>query len=262
MSEDKSNAGLEAMAGDWLNDFSANNNGNGDNNKNSKKLPFLNHKEVGTYDVRLVGKYVKYLSYYKPFEGKRVITHPTYKDKDPAWVAKFYPQVRFAIHVIDRKDGKLKILDASKTLFKEFYSFMQVNKIDPTGKNAPDFTIIVSKNGPKKEIKASAKRADSPLTNEEVEMIMANKVDLKQIYRATSLQKIQEFWDALPDEKKVPDPRDNDSKNDSKKASSLPKKEVKAATPTLEAVEESMPDAPAEDDDLFGDGGKKDDGSW
>jgi hypothetical protein len=259
MSEDKSNAGLEAMAGDWLNDFTANNSGNSDNNKNSKKLPFLNHKEVGTYDVRLVGKYVKYLSYYKPFEGKRVITHPTYKDKDPAWLAKFYPQVRFAIHVIDRKDGQLKILDASKTLFKEFYSFMQVNKIDPTGKTAPDFTIIVSKNGPKKEVKASAKRADSPLTKEEVEMIMANKVDLKQIYKATSLQKIQEFWDALPDEKKVPDPRDNEN---SKKATSSTKKEVKQPVSTPEAVEESMPNAPAEDDDLFGDGGKKDNDSW
>ena len=258
MSEDNKNE-LDALSGDFNTDFVPRENNSSDG-QNREKLSYLIYKEPGKYQVRLAGKYVKYLSYYQPFKGKRVITHPSYKDKDPAWLAKFYPQVRFAIHVIDRKDGKLKILDASKSLFKCFHTYMVDNKCDPTGKVAHDFIITVEKNGQKKSVTAAHVGDKTTLSKEDIEMILAKRADLKKVYKATALQKIQELWDALPEEQKIK--KDDDDDGDSKPAPKANKPAEKEKPASPEAVEESMPNAPAEDEDLFGDSKGKKDNSW
>ena len=265
MSDEKKDSGLEAMEGDWATDFNKRE-GSNDNNQpeNREKLPFLDHKEPGSYLVRLVGKYVTYLTYFEPFRGKRVITHPSYKGKDPAWNAKFYPQKKFAIHVIDRKDGKLKILDASKTLFECFKNYLDTNNCDPTGKTAPDFSIIVKKIGGKKSTSAMPAGEKNTLSKEDIDMILAKKVDLKRIYKPKPLETIQKMWDELPEDKKTPaarDDEDGDSKPQNKDQSKPTRTETK---PSPEAVEESMPNSPAEsgDEDLFGDDKGKDSSSW
>ena len=233
----------QADVGNWDSDFPPDNKG-GDGKK-AGRIPFMKFDKPGNYTIRLIGNHVKFLQHWQPFT-ERVITHPDYKDEDPAWQAKFYPRVNFAIHIIDRADGKLKILSKGRSLFKQFASYKVVNDINPAGKDGPDWVITVEwPNGNKMQAKygATAKAKPSPFTAEEIEMIKTNKVNLKDIYMATPLEKIQELWDELPDEAKIPPKRDDDGNVKEEKPSKRP-----------EPIEESMPDAPAEnnDDGLFG----------
>lgn len=253
---------LDAQYGDWMADFTKKEGESKGNGGNRGKIEWIKFDKPGKYKVRLVGKYVKYLKHYKPFGvGARIITHPSYKKDDPAWQAGFYPGDAFVIHVIDRADGKLKLLDKGRKLFECFFDYGTANNIDPAGKDAPNFEIKVEwPNGNKKRAKYSAvpSGGPAPLTAEEKEIVRANHVELGQIYRASSLEKIKEAWEAVPEQYRVPK-REDDEGNE------IPAKtpaKAKATPTTPPAIEENMSAAPAEEDDLFGDDKKGDATSW
>lgn len=241
----------EAEVGSWDTDFPADDNSQ---NNDRKKIEWMGFPKPGSYTVRLVGKYVKFLRHWKPFTD-RVITHPDYKDEDPAWQAGFYPRRTFAVHVIDRTDGKLKILEKGSSIFKYFSRFKTINDIDPGGKEAPNFTITVewpggNKSAAKYTVMASQKAA--PLTEEEREMVKENKAALTKIYATTPLQKIKDLWEAIPDKNKVAPKKTNEGNEGNTE------KESDAHSKPLE---ETLPPATGDDDDLFGDN-DKDGNDW
>jgi hypothetical protein len=245
---------LDAQYGDWAADFNKERGGDG-NGKSKNKIEWMKFDKPGKYKVRLIGKYVKYLKHYKPFgKGVRVITHQSYKPEDPAWQAGFYPAETYVIHVIDRNDGKLKLLDKGRKLFESFFDYGTANNINPAGPEAPNFEIKVEwPNGQKNRAKYTAVAAGgpAPLTPEEKELVRANHVELGAIYRATPLAKIKEAWDAVPVQYRTPK-RDDEGDN----TSEAPAKDNKDAKEKGKpAIEESMGSAPAEDDDLFGGSG-------
>jgi hypothetical protein len=250
MSDDR-----QADVGSWDTDFPTDgdregNSGDGDGSR--KRIPFMKLK-AGEFTVRLVGNHVKFHRHWQPFT-ERVISHIGYKSDDPAWQAGFYPRETFAIHVIDRSDGQLKILEKGRSLFKQFARYKIVNDTNPAGKDGPDWVIEVTGSGLQTKYSATAKAKPSTFTEEEIEMIKENKAPLKTIYATTPLEKIQELWNALPDEAKIPPKREE---NDSKEGSSS------EAPRQTGGIKESMPDSPAEssaggDDDLFGDDGDGD----
>lgn len=260
MTEEKKEANpFDASYGDWEKDFAKKEGETtGKKQYNDKKIEWMKFDKPGKYKVRLVGKYVKYLKHYKPFgKGVRIISHPDYKKQDPAWLAGFYPGDTFAIHIIDRADGKLKILDKGKKLFECFFDYGTANNVDPAGKDAPNFDIKVEwPNGNKNRAKYSAVPAGPacPLTEEEKVMVKANHVNLGQIYRATALDKIKEAWEAVPEQYRKPIREDDDGN-----PVTTPAKATATATKVpAPVIEESMTKAPAEEDDLFGDNAKKD----
>jgi len=229
-----------ADKGNWDEDFKDKEGAEGDK-KEERKVPYMVMGE-GTHRVRLIGPHVKYLQYWNPFS---VRTHKDYKNDDPAWQAGFYPNTRYAIHVIDRADGKLKMLDKGKTVFEKFGGFKSLHNIDPAGKDAPDFFIIVKipvnkKTGKKDkrdtEYSVDAARENSPLTPQEIETYKKDRINLSELYKAATLEKIKELWDALPEEKRIPPKRE--------KSEGFQKKE--AAKPEPEKVEEKMTGAPAD----------------
>jgi len=242
----------QANVGSWDSDFPPEDekkSGGGEGGGDAKRLPFMKFEKPGNYTIRLVGNHVKFRRHWAPFTD-RVITHDDYKDQDPAWQAGFYPRETFAIHVIDRADGKLKILEKGRSLLKQFASYKIVNEINPAGKEGPDWVITLEwPAGNKRQAKysATAKAKAAPFTAEEVEMIKASKAPLIEIYASTPLAKIQELWDALPDEAKIPPKKDENGNEHEDK----PKAKPAASKPAK--VEETMPDSPAESDDLFGD---------
>lgn len=201
--------------GNWDDDFrgqedqQASSGGEGD----SKKISWMKFEKPGKYRIRLVGNYVKFYRWWSPFT-KRLITHISYKDKDKAWLAGHWPRKTFAIHVIDRSDtdeqhptGKLKIFEKSSAIFQVFADYKIANDINPVGKEAPDFEIKVEwPNGNKRQ----AKYTVTPLakitkwTEQEEAMIRDEHVDLKKMYAPSPLEKINEEWDNLPEEAKVP----------------------------------------------------------
>jgi hypothetical protein len=213
------------------------------NNNNDKKTEWMTFPNEGKYQIRLVGKFVEFYRHWEPFgRGTRLITHPDYKTQDPAWKAGFYPRKTYAIHVIDRADGKLKVLEKGKGIFEHFATWKADNDINPAGKEGHDFIITVEwPNGNKRQARYSvnAKAKPSPLTPEELKMANDNKSPLAEIYKTTPLEKIIEEWEKLPDDVKVKE----------KKTEDKPKEEVKAEEP------EETPDTSdaSEEEDVFGD---------
>jgi len=246
-----SDAERQADVGDWVNDFQDDEKSKGGGSTN-KRTPFMQLKQ-GDNTVRLVGNHVKFRRHWAPFSA-RVITHDDYKNQDPAWQAGFYPRETFAIHVIDRADGKLKILEKGKSLFKQFARYNKVNDVNPAGKDGTDWVISVEGSGLQTSYSATAKSKPTPFTEAEIEMIKANKAPLKEIYKTTPIEKIKELWDALPDEAKVAPKREEAKDKDSDSDSHSEKPKGKAASKVEEVdMTETMPDSPAESDDLFGD---------
>jgi hypothetical protein len=236
----------QANIGDWDNDFPADEQ-KGSKQQDRKSLPFMKFEKPGDYTIRLVGAHVKFRRHWKPFSD-RIISHDTYEGKDPAWNAGFFPRETFAIHVIDRADGKLKILEKGRSLFKQFARYKIVNETNPADKVGPDWVITVEwPKGNKRQAKYSAvaKSKTNELSKEEIEMFKADKIPLNELYAATPLAKIQELWDALPDEAKIPQKKEDDDSEEGVKHEKVEKTESKP-----KVIEEQIV---AESDDLFGD---------
>jgi len=238
MSEDKA-----AQSGNWDEDFAPKSAGGSQSGESKNK--YMSLKEEGNYKIRLVGNHVKFYRHWNPIQA---ITHYDYKSEDPAWKAGFYPSKRFAINVIDRSDGLLKILEKGSQVFEVFANYKSLFDKNPAGKDGPDFNIRVKiPGGDKRSTSYTVTHLDAaPFTEEEKTMIRENLFDLPKIYKSSPLEDIQKQWDALSDEAKVAPVRDTDKK-------SSPKKEAQASAP----AKEEMADAPANDDDLFADTGDK-----
>jgi hypothetical protein len=231
MSEDKA-TGLDASYGDWDSDYSEKK----ENNSGAKSALWMKFDKPGEYVIRLVGKYVTYHRHWKPF-SERVLTHPEYKSEDPAWKAGFIPRKGHAIHIIDRSDGQVKIMDKSNAFFRHFHDFKKFNDIDPASRDeAPDFVVQVTwPNGNKRQAKYNvvAKQKAAPLTEAEMANLSENKFDLKAIYKSTPLEKIKELWNNLPKEARIPKKENDISENEKSN-----KKFEQYTAPTSSAVED------------------------
>jgi hypothetical protein len=237
--------------GDWDADFKENTNQpNGNASGERRKTNYMTFDKPGVYQVRLFGKFVKFYSHWQPFDRK-IITLKEWSKEDPATVAGFYPRQAWAIHVIDRKDGSVKVLEKGKKIFECFANYKTVNNINPASPTeAPDFQIKVewpkgNKRAAVYSVTALAK--PSPLTKEEIEKCKAEKYPLELMYKTTPLEKIKELWAALPEEKKIKPVEDEEGNTSKSKTTTAPKK--------TEVIEEPMDDSPATKDDLFGDNG-------
>lgn len=245
-----------AENGNWDDDFkdkeeSSNNSGDG-----QRRLDWIRFPAPGNYKIRLCGQYVKFYRWWSPFT-ERVITHMSYKDKDPAWNAGFWPRKTFAIHVIDRNDtdeahptGKLKILEKGNSIFQAFANCKKVNEFNPASADGVDFNIKVTwpennKRNANYEVTPIFKK--TPFTPEELAMLKAEFVELKSIYKATPLEKIQELWDALPDDAKIPPERDGGKKVQQVATPAAP------VAPTPPPIVEEVSAGSSAEDDLFGD---------
>jgi hypothetical protein len=216
-----------AENGNWDEDFAPKEQKSNENSEDQKRVPWMHR-------------------WWSPFTT-RIITHLSYKDEDPAWNAGFWPRKTFAIHVIDRADGQLKILEKGQSIFGAFADFKATNNINPAGKSGHDFVIKVEwPGGNKRQAKytVSPVISPSPWTEEEVAMIKEQHADLKKIYAPTPLEKIKEAWDALPEDAKIPPKREGEE------SKSVPSEKAPAPAPAPAPVETV---AVNDDDDLFGD---------
>jgi len=258
-----------AESGNWDEDFKVDENGKragaSSSNGTQGKAQYVKWDKTGDYTIRLVGPHIKCRKHFKPYIA---IVQDDEKGIDPAWQAGFFPQQRFAINVIDRADGKLKILEKPWSVFEHFANYKSIFKKDPAAikgvagadYDGPNFlvkvTIPMGPDGKPNLLKteyAVVHLEAAPLTAEERQMIKTQKLwPIKEIYKSTSAEKMKEMWDALPEEKKIaPKRKDKQGNEISAPAANSVKKE--AAKPAPAPVEEKMPEAPADaDGDLFG----------
>ena len=255
-----------AEQGNWDEDF-VQDNENKNSNSNSDKgdgprAEWMKFDKPGSYQVRLCGTFVKFHRWWSPFTT-RLITHLSYKDEDPAWNAGHWPRKTYAIHVIDRKDtdeehptGKLKILEKGSSIFEVFANYKRINGVNPAGKSGPDFIVDVKWPGGNKR---QATYTVTPMmkvtewTEKEVAMIKSEHIDLKKMYAPSPLEKIQEAWDALPDDAKIPPKRDEKGGGDSGYSSKTSQSSRPAQPSRPEPTEPTETLNISDDDDLFGD---------
>jgi len=245
----------EADKGNWDEDFKPRDE-SGDAEKSNDRIPYMTFDKPGEYRARLVGNYVRFLRWWAPFTS-RVITHDSYRDEDPAWNVKgFWPRLTFAIHIIDRQDkdaqhptGKLKILEKGTSIFEAFASYKRINDINPAGAEGPDFVITVEWPGGNKrqaKYKVTACAKPSPFSDQEKEMVKNEHAPLKEIYKATPLDKIKELWEELSDDAKIPPKRDD-------KEEVATTHSTKQSTRVTEPIEDPIDANTSDEEDLFGD---------
>lgn len=270
----------EPAVGNWDEDFKEEKKSSNapDSNKSDRpKTVYIDMKKPGIYKVRLVSSHVKFRKHFKPYQA---IVQDGDKDIDPAWKNGWFPGQKWAINVIDRSDGVLKVLEKGATVFKHFANYKALFGIDPSGKDGPDFAITVKiptgKDGKPNKLKTEynvVHLEKAPFTAADMKVIcktdekgniikdekgkpISNLWKLKEIYKTTSPEKMKKMWDELPDDKKIAPKRDNDSRDVSR--SDDDDSRVSEPSEPSEPIEEKMDGAPADGEDLFnGDEGKE-----
>ena len=136
---------------------------------------------TGDHQVRLVGKYVKFHRLSQP-DG--LVVHPSFDRlyRELKGQGRRLPIECFAVHAIDRADGQVKILEATRDLFLAFERWGTENQSDPSGKDGPGFMIHVDETG---AATATAMQR-MPLSEAENEMLLQSRWELAKLYSAVS----------------------------------------------------------------------------
>jgi hypothetical protein len=152
-------------------------------NNRRGKFNALRLKSGSTYTVRLFHKPMKLFRYY--VNGNSAIT----LDPDNCPVASHpggaKPKLRYAINVIDRADGQVKVMEGPERVFKFFKKFWEDNGIDPGGNDGPDFVIKVTGEGLNTQYEMGLKMGSKPFTAEEKALLKAERKDLSALFAPT-----------------------------------------------------------------------------
>lgn len=160
---------------------------------------FLKLSPGQTYKVRPVGNPCTFHSYYvastdDPKRFNRAIT------ADPAncIIRQKYnlePKTRYAVNVIDRADGKLKVMEAPPSVFDKIKAWAKAAGQDPGAKGGADFEIrvVVPPSGDRKRTEyPTTPIIQTPFTEEEKAMLKQQGLfDLEEIYKETPQSEIE-----------------------------------------------------------------------
>lgn len=116
--------------------------------ENDKYLKLAGTPQGATYRFRPVGKPCTFYSYYvsdanDPKKFNRALT----EDPQNCVIRSKYntePKTRYAVNVIDRADGKLKIMEAPPTVFDQIKSWAKASGKNPGTKDGADFMVSVT----------------------------------------------------------------------------------------------------------------------
>ena len=167
--------------------------GAGGNDKYLKLSPGTDYK------IRPVGNPCTFHAYYvsSPTDPKRFNRAIT---EDPAncVIRQKYnvePKTRYAVNVIDRADGKLKIMEAPPSVFDAIKSWAKAANQDPGSKSGADFEIrlVVPASGDRKRTEyKTTPIVQTPFTEDEKEMLKAKGLwDLEKEYAPTPQSEIE-----------------------------------------------------------------------
>jgi len=107
------------------------------------------------------------------------------------------PSTRYAINVIDRTDGLIKIYEGPLSVFKVFASYEEMAETPAGGENGADFKItknVTSKDGKTYTKYEVHKESKTPFTTEEKALLNTNGegiYNLERIFKVTPADKIE-----------------------------------------------------------------------
>jgi len=160
---------------------------------------FLKLVPGNTYTVRPVGNPCAFHAYWvaSPTDPKRFNRAIT-EDPNNCVINQKYqivPKTRYAVNVIDRADGKLKIMEAPPSVFDKIKDWAKASRQDPGAKGGADFQIqiVVPPNGDKKRSEyRTTPIVQTPFTEEEKAMLTEKGLyDLEEHYKAIPQNEIE-----------------------------------------------------------------------
>lgn len=173
--------------------------GSKQSNGDDKRLPFLYLKE-GKYTVRLLKKPVVVGKYFaKNKDGKTVVIVISDKNINDCPLQKKYPErlknkasLRYGVKVIDRSDGKIKVMEFPYTVFKYICEYSNHHEVDPGAKDGADFTISVNPKAKGTDRYTVMFDGMSTLTNDEIKMYKETEdVSLENIYKIDTPEEVE-----------------------------------------------------------------------
>jgi hypothetical protein len=211
------------------------------------------------YKFRLVSKPLVYRQHWQAFktlkraDGKFVgpVISPAVEksemDLDAAWRDGGYmPDKKFAVLVIDRDSGNLRLLQTGPGVFGTIIDHNKLTKIDPWADGAPDWYVKVEKvmvkqkDGKLKEKTEYSVAAvgSNSLTDAERKKLDAfnAKVDWHKWFVRATPEQIQALYDQLPDDLKVSKWAKDNIASKAARASSQPQKPSEPAKAPTEPV--------------------------
>ena len=160
---------------------------------------FLKLEPGKTYQVRPVGNPCTFHAYWvaspeNPKRFNRAITD----DPQNCIIRQKYNQeakTRYAVNVIDRADGKLKVMEAPSSVFDAIKAWAKAVGQDPGARAGADFqiSVVVPPGGDRKRTEyKTTPMLQTPFTDAERAMLKEKGLyDLEEIYKATPQSEIE-----------------------------------------------------------------------
>jgi len=176
----------------------------GGSRNEGKKSSFVKFVKDKQKVFRPIGKPVTFYKFFIAGKAgnKSLVVDPEYKDKAAAMLSahagqEFSPSRRFAIHVIDREDGEIKILEQGTMVFNAFADWSQASGGTAPGHGSAGFDWAVTATGDGKARRyRTVPVKQTPLTKDEIEAINTRKKEgkfsLSEVFVGCELDKIIE----------------------------------------------------------------------
>lgn len=164
-----------------------------------KYLKLSGSTQGTVYTIRPVGKPCTFHAYYvsNPEDPKKFARAFT-EDPQNCIIRQKYnieAKTRYAVNVIDRADGKLKIMEAPSSVFEKIKAWAKAAGQDPGSKNGADFQIVVKipANGDKRRTEyLTTPIVQTPFKDEEKDMIKSKGLyDLEKEFAPTPQNEIE-----------------------------------------------------------------------
>lgn len=168
----------------------------------TSKSKFLKFEAGKMHTFRPVGGSVKFYRFFvqSPNGNKSIYVDPGQEVEAEEILSKHFgrevaPTQRFAINIIDREDGQIKILEGGWSIFKYFSTWFAANeKKNPGGPYGGDWFVSVEGEKLNRRYTTGFMRP-APFTQDELKKIKAEKnglYTLSEVYKATPLDKLIE----------------------------------------------------------------------
>ncbi len=168
----------------------------GQGDKTNGKTAFIRFKAGEDYNLRLVGHAVEFYKFYIDTGVKptSVIVDPGKHEEASKILSEHAgkeipPQHRYAVNVLDRLDGQIKILEGGWSIFKMFANWSKINGSHPGGKGGAEWNISAKGNGLNREYTTMPGQC-TPFTAEEIDRIQVKKelYSLNDIFKSCALE--------------------------------------------------------------------------
>lgn len=159
-------------------DWSSIGSGDKGHGRRRSKLQFIRFEAGKGKTFRPVGGAVEFISFF--INGRAVAVDTPYAEEAQARLEahsgqKHTPRTRFAINVIDREDGQIRILEGGPQIFKHFANWSKLNQnAAPGGKGGMDWCVMAEGEGLNREYSTMPVRP-APLSQAEIKLATETK---------------------------------------------------------------------------------------